>query len=113
MERIKDISKIKLNPGDVILSFRRGENSKIILTGKSKTEAGSTYFAVVEVIGSDVTKAEVGDIVLRPDVRKIIGWTRDDVEYGILPQHALEVIISPDNFTGNGDIAPSIHKTKS
>lgn len=98
MERIKDISKIKMVDGTVLLQVYKKE-SKIILPDSSESQEDIAYSVVIAVTDS-ITDLQVGDIVL--DFTSHMGFKWDEFFFALVPRHSVKIAVSPENFKGDG-----------
>ena len=100
MERVKDISKLKLGAGYVLLKMHF-KNSTILAPGSmSKDNAQLSYAEVIEV-GPTVIDLEVGDIALDFTTKEGFEWKGD--KYTIIARMSIKVATSRDNFKNKVD----------
>lgn len=96
MERVKNISKIKVSSGYVLLQVHIKES--LILTPDNKNVAGPQVdYAEVMVIGSNVEDLQVGDIVL--DFKSTEGFKWGTGQFALVPRMNIKFAVERDNFT--------------
>ena len=97
MDRVKDISKIKLNKGYVLLRLVM-KNSNI-LTPLTITDGGPQLkYAEVVSFSDDIEGLNIGDIVLDFGSSKVFEWQKN--KYCIVPRMMLKFVIEKNNFNG-------------
>ena len=103
MKRIKDVSKTKLKPSEVLVEVYFVK-SLIIKPGQEGKNTDFDY-AKILALGSDVKTYSVGDIVLDATPSKAFNIEVDGVThtYAILNYFNLDWVVSPDNFDLNKD----------
>lgn len=103
MKRIKDVSKVKLKPSEILVEVFFVK-SLIIKPGQ---EGKNTDFDYAKILakGSDVKTYEVGDIVLDAAPSKAFNIDVNGVEhtYAILQYFSVDWVVSADNFDFNKD----------
>jgi len=96
MERIKDISKMKLQLGSVLMKIHM-KNSRIIAPDKKNSSNSPLVdYATVIAMSKEITDLEVGDIVL--DFRTTEGFPWRGEQYAVLPRMSIKVAVSPEDF---------------
>jgi hypothetical protein len=95
MNRIKDVSKIKLALGYVLVKIYMKQS--LIMTPDLKDKGGPQVdYAEVVAVAKDQVDINVGDIVL--DFRTTEGFKWQDDDYALVPRQGIKVATSRDNF---------------
>jgi len=92
MNRIKDLSKLKLKKNDVLLEGFKKE-SLIIKPGEEST---FDYSRILQV-GEDVDEFKVGDYVIAISL-KVNAFKVGNRYISIVGKHGIDFAISPENF---------------
>ena len=104
MDRIKDVKKLKLKPGQMLLKVTQINKtmSGVILTPNSEL---ILRHAEIVVLGPEVPELyEIGDIVLKFKEQTAIPLVMPDRGphanelYAIVGYHGIDIFMSPDNF---------------
>jgi hypothetical protein len=95
MDRIKDITKIKL-PDDALLMEVVKKDKGIILIGK-ENEIDYDYLVIIGK-GKIVDDYNIGDIVLRTVLSSVEGLEIKGKAYAICRRHAVKIAVDPYNF---------------
>ena len=106
INKIKDLSKVSLNPDDVLLRIKvvkKASESVILLdsvTDKDKRELGQEELVTIEALGNNVSQFNVGQIValLKSPVNSyyIDGKSGDSIT--IVGAYNIGVAVNPDNY---------------
>jgi len=102
MQRVKDITKLKLVDGNLLIKIHKKE-SNIIMPEGSKSSMNNCDYAEVVTLTNSIKDLKVGDIVL--DFETTSGFTWEDDIYAMVPRYALKGCVSPDNFVKTYDIS--------
>ena len=94
MERVKDISKIRIVDGNVLIQIHK-KKSRIIMPDSDESTGDIDYATVVAVTES-IDDIEVGDIVA--DFASSYGFKWDNFFFAIVPRHSIRIAVKPDNF---------------
>jgi hypothetical protein len=94
MERIKDISKLRMYTGSVLIKIKMKQNK--IVAPEGNTPQSMVEYAEVIAIHPDVKDLEVGDIVLDFRTSEAFDYCGD--KYSVVPRNNVKVAVSPDNF---------------
>lgn len=95
MQRIKDVSKIKMNEGNVLIKIHKKE-SKIILPDSDGDENPSVDYAEVVALGKKVEGLEVGNIIL--EFKTVYGFEWESSHYAIVHRLSIGMAVDKDNF---------------
>jgi len=97
MERIKDITKVILPKGHVLLKMHMKEKSQIILAD-TVTDRNRYDVSYGEIISkaSNIEYYDVGDIVM--DFGPSEGFKWNDDQYCLVLDLVLGMVVKPDNF---------------
>lgn len=95
MYRIKDISKVKLNPGELLIKLILKKRSIIVAHDDTKDFESIDYCTVIAV-GPSVEDVEPGDYVMGFNNVSGMEWEGDT--YGIIHRLSCTMVVSPDNF---------------
>jgi hypothetical protein len=93
MDRVKDITKLIMYQGSVLIRIEMKE-TKIISTESANNSL--VNYAVVVATSPDVVDIKVGDIIL--DFRPAEGFLWKGSKYAILPRMSIKVAVEADNF---------------
>jgi len=91
MERVKDLSKLKLCLGSVLIKIHL-KTSKILSTSVSN----NADYAEVIAISPDVTDLAIGDIVL--DFKSNEGFKWNNEHYAQVARMAIKIATDKENF---------------
>ena len=95
MERIKDLSKIKMALGYVLLKVYM--KNTMIVTPDAKSMGGPQVdYAEVVAFSSDVTDLKGGDIVLDFMTAKGFEWNNE--QYVMIPRQGIKIVVESNNF---------------
>jgi len=95
MDRIEDLTKIKLAQGWVLIKIHLKES--LIITPESKEKSGPQVdYADVIAIGKDIEDILPGDVVL--DFRATDGFKWRDEQYAMVPRMNIKVVVERSNF---------------
>lgn len=95
MHRIKDVTKIKMNNGNVLIKVYKKE-SNIILTGSDKNSSSNVDHAEVVSTAEDVTDLKKGDIIL--EFKTVYGFEWEEGNYAIVHRLSIGMAITKTNF---------------
>lgn len=93
MDRVKDITKLKLGSDKLILKIVE-KKSAILMPEGHKGDA--TSYATVIHVGTDVSDLKVGDIALVFESNSVFTWKEE--KYAIVSRYQIAVAIEADNF---------------
>ena len=106
MNRIKNISEVVINGGEVLVKMiERTRKSGIILPESSMKDEDNSDFGIVIAIGSEIKDLEVGDIVLKTRTSESPGFEYKDETLLLLNRYNITVAIKPVNFDDNDELA--------
>jgi hypothetical protein len=95
MERVKDLSKIKMANGYVLIEVIMKKSSILSPDPKSTLKPMADY-AIVAALSPDITDLNVGDIVL--DFRSTEGFTFNKKNFAMIPRMNVKIAVTPENF---------------
>lgn len=95
MERIKDISKLKLWQGSVLIKIHL-KKSKILAPEAKATPQPMIDYAEIVSLSEDIKDLKVGDILL--DFRTTEGFDWNGDKYAVVPRMNVKVAVDRDNF---------------
>lgn len=98
MERIKDISKVILPGGHILVRVYEKEKSKIIMPDNSDKSAQADYAEVVQV-SKDIEDLKPGDVVIDFSTSNAFKW--EDKTYAIVFRHQIMVAVDKEYFAEN------------
>jgi hypothetical protein len=99
MERVKDISKIKVSAGYVLIKIKVKDS--LIVTPDSKQKGGPQVdYAEVITYGRDIEDVNIGDIVI--DFSTTQGFNYNGEQYGLVPRMGIKFLVERDNFNFDG-----------
>jgi hypothetical protein len=99
VNRIKDISEVKLTPGYVLIKIKLRDT--LIVAPDSKEKGGPMVdYADVITIGKDVDGISKGDVVL--DFRTTEAFTWEGEQYAIVPRMNIKFSVERSNFNFDG-----------
>jgi hypothetical protein len=109
MERVKDLSKIKMPMGYVLIEIVM-KKSKIIAPTKrnEKLPDPLASYAIVTALSQEINNVSVGDIVL--DFRSDGGFIHSGRHYAMVPRMNIRISVSPDNFQPEAEPVDDITK---
>jgi hypothetical protein len=93
MERVKDLSKLKLCLGSVLIKIHM-KDSKILSTTTNNSALAD--YAEVTAISADITDLNIGDIVL--DFRSNEGFKWNNEHYALIPRMNIKIASDKDNI---------------
>jgi hypothetical protein len=93
MDRVKDITKIKLKGEEYLIKIIE-KDSKVILLD-SNEQSGISYAVIVQE-NSLHSNLKVGDILLDFTAKKVFTWNKE--KYAVLLRHEIAMAVSADNF---------------
>lgn len=97
MDRVKDVSKIKVR-SDMLLVEIFEKPKSLILTPDTVNEKGVSWdYSIVIAKGSKIEDVEIGDVILSYTGGAHVFEVRDK-SYSQLMRHLCDVIVSADNF---------------
>jgi hypothetical protein len=99
MDRVKDISKVRLAPGYVLIKIKL-KQSLIIAPDKKEKSGPMVDYADVISVGKEVTDILPGDVVL--DFRTTEGFEWQGDQYAIVPRMNIKFSVERDNFNFDG-----------
>jgi len=94
MERIKDITKMKILSERAIIRLKE-KNSAILLLDEKRGDG--VEYAEIVAFHKSIEDLEVGDIVLDFGKIEVFEWKKE--KYSVVPRHQMRVVVSRDNFT--------------
>jgi hypothetical protein len=94
MERIKDISKMKLQLGSVLIKIKL--KGGVILAPEGNTPKPMVDYAEVVALSKDITDLSIGDIVL--DFRTAEGFDWKNDKYAVIPRMNVKVAVDKEDF---------------
>jgi hypothetical protein len=94
-ERIKDLSKVKLEKDHLLIEVVKESKTLIIKPGEEDVEFD--YLKVVTV-GSNVENYKVGDYVLDAALGNVAAFKHKGKTYIYLLKHAIKLAVEPDNY---------------
>lgn len=103
---VKDLSKVILNPQDVLVkaTLIKKKETKIILTGLSDEDKADfeEWSAVIIATGKDVDVFNVGDIVVEFKSNQLqsrsLGKEEDADRISVIHMNNIEIAATPDNY---------------
>jgi len=95
MERVKDISKLKLSAGYVLIKLNF-KNSPILAPGSMSKNNEQLSHAEVVAYGATVEDLTIGDIVLDFTSKEGFEWEGD--KYTIIARMNIRIVTSKSNF---------------
>jgi len=99
MDRIEDLTKIKLPQGWVLIKIHLKES--LIVTPDSKEKSGPQVdYADVIVVARDIEDVLPGDVVL--DFRSTEGFVWRKEQYALVPRMNIKVAVERSNFNFDG-----------
>jgi len=102
MERIKDVTKIRLYQGSVLMKVIL-KNQKIIAPDGNSV-SNVTDHGVIIAKAPDVKDLEIGDIVLDFRATDAFEWRRD--KYAIIPRMNIKVAVPEDQIDFDANKQP-------
>ena len=94
MERVKDVTKIRMFQGSVMIKIVL-KNQKIIAPDKNRVDNVTDYAEIITV-SPDVTDLKVGDIVLDFRTSEAFDWRGD--KYAIIPRMSIKIAVPKEEF---------------
>lgn len=109
MEKIRDISKVILPEGHMIIEMREPKKSVIITPDGSESPDA---YAVVIVVHDSVKDIQPGDILIKIS-GKFYGWPvkqsdGSEKQYGLIHRGGVQVAVHPDNFIDPDELAKKV-----
>lgn len=101
MDRVIDVSKIKMYQGSVLIHLKMKETK--LIAPKGKAPQPMVEYAEVVSLSKDITDLEVGDIVLDFKSSEVFEWRNE--KYAIVPRMFVKVAVSADNFIPGTKVA--------
>jgi hypothetical protein len=95
MYRIKDIEKIKMNDGNVLIKIHKKE-SKIILPNEDSNDSPHVDHAEVIAIASDITDLKKGDIIM--EFKTVYGFEWNEENYAVVHRLSIGIAFDKINF---------------
>ena len=95
MHRIKDIEKIKMNDGNVLIRVHKKE-SKIILPNEDSNNSPHVDYAEVVSVAEDVDDLKKGDIIL--EFKTVYGFEWEDKHYAVVHRLSIGIAFTKSNF---------------
>lgn len=99
MDRVKDISKVRIAPGYVLIKIKI-KKSLIVAPDSNQKGGPLVDYADVIAIGREVTDILPGDVVL--DFRTTEGFEWQKEQYAIVPRMIIKFSVERDNFNFDG-----------
>ena len=94
MERIKDISKMKLQLGSVLIKIKL--KGGVIMAPEGNTPKPMVDFAEIVALSEDIKDLVIGDIIL--DFRTTEGFDWKNDKYAVVPRMNVKVAVDKENF---------------
>lgn len=94
MERVKDVTKIRMFQGSVMIKIVL-KNQKIVAPDKSRVDNVTDYAEII-MVSPDVTDLQVGDIVLDFRTSEAFDWRGD--KYAIIPRMSIKIAVPKEEF---------------
>jgi hypothetical protein len=94
MERVQDVTKIRMFQGSVMIKIVL-KNQKIVAPDKSRVDNVTDYAEII-MISPDVTDLQVGDIVLDFRTSEAFDWRGD--KYAIIPRMSIKIAVPKEEF---------------
>jgi len=96
MERVKDVSQVRMYQGSVLIKINL-KNTKIVAPDQNTPGAKNLVeYAEIIAVSSDVTDLKVGDIVLDFRSSESFEWNKE--HYAIIPRMNIKIAVDKDNF---------------
>jgi archaellum component FlaF (FlaF/FlaG flagellin family) len=103
MERVKDISKLKLGVGWVLMKIH--VKSTLIVTPENNGSNNvNVDYAEVIAVATDIKDLEVGDIIL--DFHNTKGFEYKGDQYALIPRMSIKIAVAVDNFLHKKKVKP-------
>ena len=99
MERVKDISRLKISNGYVLLRLAM-KDSKILTPNSIKDGGPQLNYAEVISFGGDIKDLTPGDIILDFKSSEVFEWGKS--KYCIIPRMMIKFAVERINFTFDG-----------
>ncbi len=99
MDRIKDITKLRLFKGGVLVKIHDKKKRLIhTIDEDTKVSKATSNFSHGEVVAKaeNVDWVEIGDIILDFGSAEIFKWHED--QYCIILDMTINIVVTPDNF---------------
>jgi len=94
MNRVKDVTKIRMYQGSVMIKIKLNNQKIIAPDGSSVTNV--TDYAEIVAVSPDVTDLQVGDVVLDFRTNEAFDW--HDEKYAIIPRMNIKVAVPVEEF---------------
>jgi co-chaperonin GroES (HSP10) len=94
LNKVRDITKMGLKPGHVLIEVVEQEKSTLILPSGVK---GNSDLWKVLVVGEQVKTVKVGDIVLEL-TGAVSMYQKGDKKYMVTDSYNISLYINPDNY---------------
>jgi len=95
MDRVKDISKMKIRAGYVLLKVHTKE-SLILAPAKKELSGPQVDYAEVIIVGPTIEDLTAGDIVI--DFKSTEGFKWGSSQFAMVPRMNIGMAIERDNF---------------
>lgn len=95
MHRIKDVSKIKMNEGNILIRIYKKE-STIILPDSDKNEIPAVDYAEVVAVGEKIEGLKIGDVIL--EFKTVYGFEWKGDNYAVVHRLSIGIAVSKSNF---------------
>lgn len=102
MERVIDLSKVKVKPDEVLVEVIQKEKKSLIIS-LDEDKGKDTFWdhLIILAKGKNVDDVEVGDIILKTDIGTKVLAFEEKIQgkmLGIIRRYFCAIIVSPDNF---------------
>ena len=108
MERIKDITKIKLNEFEVLMQVHQQKTKSGLITSVDKKGLGKDAvlaYGEILAVGEKVMDLLPGDIIVKTREGNANGFEVDKKEYAIVPRHQVLIAVEKSNFDASTEIS--------
>jgi len=95
MHRIKDITKVKMNKGNVLIQIHQ-KTSKIILTDADGDNSPTVDYAEVVSVAEDIDDLKKGDIIL--EFKTVYGFQWEEGDYAVVHRLSIGMAVNKPNF---------------
>ena len=99
MDRIKDISRVRLPLGWVLIKIHLKDSKIITLDSKEKSGPQVDYADII-IVAKDIEDILPGDVVL--DFRATEGFKWKEEQYTLVPRMNIKVVVERSNFNFDG-----------
>jgi co-chaperonin GroES (HSP10) len=105
MDRIKDISKIKLGEFEMLIKIHQPETKSGIIMPSDDLKEGSLAYAEVIAVGEKIEDYKPSDIIVKTRTEQVHGFKLGDTEYALIRRHDILIGVEKSNFDVSQEIS--------